>query len=99
MASTVPSAVPTVSPTFLSTIPDDVPSTLVLGMGAGTFTIIVLSVVLAVIWGFSIACELKKKIAFRSISTVLYGVVFIILVFSPRESRYEENDEDLTKVC
>ena len=98
MASVAPTAFPTVSPTVLSTLPDDVPSTLVLGMGAGTFTIIVLSVALAVIWGFSVACELKKKIAFRSISTILYGVIFIILVFSPRESRYEQNDQDLTKV-
>lgn len=98
MTTINPSAIPTIAPTVLSTLPDDVPSTLVLGMGAGTFTIIVLSVVLSFIWGFSIACELKKKIAFRGISTLLYGVVFIILVFSPRESRFEENNEDLTKV-
>lgn len=89
---------PTHSPTFAPTFSDEVPSTLVLGMGAGTFAIIVLSVALFVIWTLSMTCDLPIKIAWRSLSTILYAAVFLTLVFSPRESQHNTIDTDSTQV-
>eukprot|EP01039_Chlorochromonas_danica_P000312 gene312-334_t len=91
-------AEPSFAPTFSPTYADNQPSSLILGIGPGTFAIIVLSVALAIIWGFSMTCDLPIQVACRGISTALYGAIFLILVFSPRESKYKQYEESTTDI-
>eukprot|EP01040_Poterioochromonas_malhamensis_P003647 gene3647-3897_t len=86
MAST-PS--PSIMPTLAPTEADLTPSTLVVGMGVGTFTIIFLSVALAFVWCVSDGCGLNAKGFARCASTIVYAAVFLALVFAPRESKYQ----------
>lgn len=79
---------PTLIPTSAPTLETALPSSLVLGMGVGTFTIVVLSVALAIVWLVSIGCDSPRKAAWRIFSTIIYGVIFMTLVFAPREPQY-----------
>jgi hypothetical protein len=89
---------PTLSPTFSPTFSDEIPSTLVLGVGAGTFTILFFSFFLAIVWLLSATCEFGNKIAWRITSMLIYMLVLFILVFSPRESKYADTSEEEIKV-
>ena len=79
---------PSLVPTYAPTLQDATPSSLVLGMGVGTFTIIVLSIALTIVWCLSMPCQLQSKLAWRAMSTTVFAVVFLILLFAPRESLY-----------
>jgi uncharacterized membrane protein len=60
-------------------------------MGAGTFTIIVLSVALTIVWCISDGCGLKAKVCSRCSATLVYAAIFLALVFAPRESKYQSS--------
>lgn len=85
-------------PTMAPTLADAVPSNLVLGMGSGTFAILVLTIAVTIVWLLSMSCELKLKVAWRFISGALYVAVFLLLLFSPRESKYPSLDQSTTEV-
>jgi hypothetical protein len=87
----------TFSPTFPPTIsatasPTVIPitfskSSLVMGIGAGTLTIIVLAVALAVVFCLSEGCERNDKTGSRVISSAIFGIIFLALIFAPRENQ------------
>lgn len=90
MASS-PTFNPTILPTLSPTQADLTPSTLIVGLGTGTFTIIFISAALAIVYCVSEGCGLTSKVCSRCISTILYGCIFLALVFAPRESRYQSS--------
>jgi hypothetical protein len=85
---------PTLTPTLSPSQGDVTPSSLVLGIGAGTFTIIVLSVALTAVWCISDGCGFNAKACSRCLSVLIYASVFLALVFAPRESKYESTQPE-----
>ena len=83
------SAVPTQMPTVTPAQGDLTPSSLVMGMGVGTLTIIILSAALFVVWCISDGCGFNAKACSRCLSTLIYVSIFLALVFAPRESQYQ----------
>ncbi len=88
---------PSLQPTFVPTKADLMPSTLVLGMGVGTFTTIVMAVVLLFVFCLSGPCDVEKKLVWRILSVLVCTLVFLILLYAPREPLYETS-EPLTTV-
>ncbi len=88
---------PSLQPTFVPTKADLMPSTLVLGMGVGTFTTIVMAVVLLFVFCLSGPCVVEKKLVWRIVSVLVCTLVFLILLYAPREPLYETS-EPLTTV-
>lgn len=80
-----PSYAPTIAPTALVLNS----SALVLGIGSGTFVIIVLAVAVAIVWAISYGCTDRPKFCSRFISSTIFGIIFITLVFIPRENKYQ----------
>jgi hypothetical protein len=58
-----------------------------MGIGAGTLTIIVLAVALAVVFCLSEGCERNDKTGSRVISSAIFGIIFLALIFAPRENQ------------
>jgi hypothetical protein len=45
---------------------------------------------LVAVWLVSFFCENGPKVAVRSIYLVIYGIVFLVLWFAPREDQFSE---------
>ena len=89
--------VTTFSPTMAPTGLTPTPSTLVLGMGVGTFIVAFFAVVLAFVFCLSSPCDFERKLLWRIVSTIMFGIVFFVLLFAPRTDIYQST-ETLTQV-
>lgn len=54
-------------------------------MGIGTFLLFFFFVVLLVVFIFSTYCTTKKKVLSRILSTLLFLIVFLVLIFAQRQ--------------
>lgn len=92
---------PTLSPTLTSiSTPSTVStslnsSSLVLGMGVGTFLIIFFFVVLVFVFFLSFGCSSMQKFVWRSVSTIIFGIIFLCLALAPREDQYVIQSDEL----
>jgi 4-amino-4-deoxy-L-arabinose transferase-like glycosyltransferase len=68
------------------------PSTLVLGMGVGTFITIFFAVILLFIFCLSGPCDAERKIVWRSTSVVVFLAIFLGLLYAPREAMYAASE-------
>ena len=59
---------------------------LVLGVGVGTFLVVLFFIALLAIWTLSVPCSANDKILARLISTVLIGIAIALLFAAPKES-------------
>jgi len=64
------------------------PSSLVLGMGVGTFIVAFFAILLFFVFLFSAPCSKTEKILWRGITFACFGVIILILIFAERESVY-----------
>ena len=64
------------------------PSGLVFGMGVGVFTIFVFTIILFFVFLFTMHSSKTEKILIRGISTLIFGIIMLILIFAERESRF-----------
>jgi hypothetical protein len=64
------------------------PSNLVIGMGVGVFVIFIFAIILILIFGFTTQATNTEKILWRGISTSVFAIIIVILIFSERESRF-----------
>ena len=75
------------------------PHQLVLGtMGIGTFLIFFFSVVLAIVWYFSVACQVIEKSIARGVSLLLFTITMLVIVFAEREPKFSQSGYE-NNVC
>jgi len=61
--------------------------TLVFGMGLGTFIVFFFFLLLSAIWFFTSLCSTTEKIIWRGVSTLIFVIILLILIFSERETQ------------
>lgn len=72
-------------------------SSRILGIGAGTFTVAVLFFANVLIWLFTTPQIEPLKSIIRSVSTLVFIIIFAILLLADRESQYQSTG-DVVKV-
>eukprot|EP01041_Mallomonas_annulata_P013332 gene13332-28244_t len=63
----------------------------ILGIGIGTFTVGLLAIFTILIWIFSTGCTKFSKWSIRWLSTIIFVVIFMLLVFAERDSQYKKS--------
>lgn len=58
-------------------------------MGIGTFLLFFFFIVLLVIFIFSTYCTTANKVAARAISTLLFIIVFLVLIFAQQQGEFK----------
>lgn len=64
------------------------PSNLVMGMGVGVFVIFLFSIILTLVFALTAHTSVTQKILWRGISSTIFVIILLILIFSERESRF-----------
>ncbi len=64
------------------------PSNLIAGMGVGVFVIFIFSIALMLVFAFTTQATKTEKILWRGISSLIFAIIMLILIFSERESRF-----------
>jgi hypothetical protein len=86
---------PTIAPTTSSddSLNIEQSHTLVLGvMGVGTFLLVFFLVLLSLVWFLSYSCAPTIKSVWRAVSTSMFLITFLVLLYAPRNNRYENNN-------
>lgn len=69
------------------------------GMGVGTFIIFIFSIAWVIIWVGTSPLDNCVKWFWRWISSLGYGIVFVLLIFAEREPRYTyQHEKPMTMV-
>ena len=76
--------------------------TLIMGvMGVGTFVLGFFFLVVAIIWFLSYSCAPVIKSVWRGVSTALFFIAALIMVYAPRTNQYEDTsfEPDVRNIC
>lgn len=71
----------------VSTVPNS--SSLVFGiMGVGTFLLFFFFLVLIAVCVFSSPCSAQDKVIARAVTSILFAIVFLVLIFADHQSQF-----------